>query len=88
MSNTNKEILAILQHYWILDQNAVDAARIMREVEGYNAISDRTAQNWSKKFKKGHTNLQEKPHLGRPSVVDHEVLCQSSYKYTAIVTGA
>ena len=33
MSNTNKEILAILRHYWKLGQNAVDAAGILREVE-------------------------------------------------------
>ena len=25
---------------------------------------------------KGHTNLQEEPRRGRPSVVDYEVLCQ------------
>jgi [histone H3]-lysine36 N-dimethyltransferase SETMAR len=76
MSNTNKEILAILRHYWKLGRNAVDAARILREVEGHDAISDRTAQNWYKKFKEGHTDLQEEPRSGRPSVVDHEVICQ------------
>ena len=43
MSNTNKEILAILRHYWILGRNAVDAARILREVEGHDGISDCTA---------------------------------------------
>ena len=76
MNNTNKEILAILRHYWKLDQNAVDAARILWEVEDNDAISDRTAQNWYKKFKEDHTNLQEEPRPGRPSVVDHEILCQ------------
>ena len=45
MSNTNKEILAILRHYWKLSQNAVDTATILREVEDHDVISDRTAQN-------------------------------------------
>jgi len=43
MSNTNKEILAILRLYWKLSRNAVDAERILREVEGHDA--DRTEQN-------------------------------------------
>ena len=51
MSNTNKEILTILQHYWKLGRNTVDAAHIMREVEDHDAISDRTAQNRYKKFR-------------------------------------
>ena len=76
MSNTNKEILAILRHYWKLGRNVVDAACILREVECHDAISDRTAQNWYKKFKEGHTNLQDEPPPGRPSAVDHVVLCQ------------
>ena len=63
MSNTNKEISEILRHYWKLCRNTVDAARILREVEGHDAISDLTAQNWYNKFKKG-------------SVVDHGVICQ------------
>ena len=62
MSNTNKEILEILRHYWKLDRNADDAARILRKVEGHDTISDRTAQNWSKKFKEGHTNIGDEPH--------------------------
>ena len=40
MSNTNKEILAILRHYWKLGRNAVDVEHILREVEGHDAISD------------------------------------------------
>jgi len=58
MSNTNKEILANLRHYWKLGRNAVDTARFLR---GHGVISNRTAQNWYKKFKEGHTNLQEEP---------------------------
>jgi len=57
MSNTNNEILAILQLYWNLGRNAVDAARILREIKGHDAISDRTSQNWYKKFNECHTSL-------------------------------
>jgi len=74
MSNTNKKILEILRHYWKLGRNGVDAERILREVEGHDAISDRTAQKWYKKFNEDYTNLQEKPRPGRPSVVDHKFL--------------
>ena len=45
ISNTNKGILEIVRHYLKLVQNAVDAARILQEVEGHNVIFDRTAQN-------------------------------------------
>jgi len=62
MSNTNKEILAILRHYWKLGRNTVHAARILREIAGHDAISDLTALNWYKKFTEGHTNLQAEPH--------------------------
>ena len=73
MSNTNKGILAILRHYWKLGGNA---GHILREVESRDAISDRAVQNWYKKFKEGHTNIQEEPRPGKPSIVDHEILCQ------------
>ena len=62
-----------MRHYWKLDRNAVDAARILREVEGHDAISNRIAQNWYKKFMEGHTNLQEEPRPGRLSNEDREV---------------
>jgi len=61
MSNRNKKILEILIHYWKLGRNAIDTSRILREVEGHDAIADRTAQIWYKKFNEGHTNLQEEP---------------------------
>ena len=76
MSNTNKEILAILRHYWKLGRNAIDASRILQYVEDHDVIFYRRAQNWYKKFKEGLTNLQEKPRHGRPLFVDHDVLCQ------------
>ena len=58
----------------------------MWEVEGHDAISNRTAQNWYKKFKKSHTNLQEEPRPGRPYVVDHDVFCQRIEASTATST--
>ena len=63
-------------HSWKLVRKAVDVARILREVEGHGTIYDHIAQNWYKKFEEGYTNLQEEPQLARPSVVDHDVLCQ------------
>ena len=68
------EILAILRHYFKLGLKATEAARRIREVEGNEAISDRTAQNWFKRFKGGDISLEIKPKSGRPSVVNYDAL--------------
>ncbi|GBM08688.1 Histone-lysine N-methyltransferase SETMAR [Araneus ventricosus] len=44
--------------------------RQIREVQGDGKISDRTAQNWYKRFKEGDLSLEIKPRSGRPSVVN------------------
>ena len=74
MADTSIEILAILRHYFKLGLKATEAARRIREVEGNKAISDRTAQNWFKRFKGGDLSLEVKPRSGRPSVVDYDAL--------------
>ncbi|GBL93826.1 hypothetical protein AVEN_153598-1 [Araneus ventricosus] len=45
-------------------------------VEGHYKISDRTAQNWYKRFKGGVLSLEIKPRSGRPSVVNLQDLKQ------------
>ena len=73
----NTVVILVVKGHFIL---------LIIRVESHDAISDRTAKNWYKKFKEGHTNLQEKPSHGKPSVVDHEVLCQRFEAYSATST--
>ena len=60
---------------------AIDATRILKEIEGQHVISDRTTQNWYKKFRKGQSDLQEKRCSRKPSVVDQEIDCRRIHIY-------
>lgn len=77
MSDTNLEILAILRHYYKQGFKATDAARIICQFEGEDAISERTSQNWYKRFKSGDMSLQIRSRSGRPCTMDLEALQQS-----------
>ncbi|KAF2882905.1 hypothetical protein ILUMI_23270 [Ignelater luminosus] len=50
------------------------AARITHKVEDQDGISDRTAQNWFKKFISGDTSLQVQLRTRRPFLVEQEAL--------------
>jgi hypothetical protein len=43
-------------------------------VEGEGVISNRTAQNWFKRFNEGDTSLKDEPCSGRPVTVDSKAL--------------
>jgi len=87
MSNTNKEILEILRHYWKLGRNAVDA-RSWRSWCHIRSYSIKLVQE-----------IQERSHQPTRETTLRKAICcrpwgplsrnwdQSSYKYTAIVTG-
>ena len=68
------EIRVLLRHYWKQGFNATAAARKIREVEGDDVVSDRTARIWFKKFNDGDTDLGDKPRSGRPTAVDSEAI--------------
>ncbi|CAD5220683.1 unnamed protein product [Bursaphelenchus xylophilus] len=68
------EIRVLLRHYWKQGLSAAAAAKKICEVEGDNVVSDRTAQNWFKRFNDGDTDLEDKTHSGRPTTVDSEAI--------------
>ena len=72
MADTSIEILAILRHYFERGLKATEAARLIRDVEGNDSISNRTAQNWFNRFKDGDLSLVIKPRSGRPSAVCYD----------------
>ena len=39
-------------------------------------VNERVAQNWSRRFKEGNTNLKNKSRPGRPYVMENEVLLE------------
>ena len=86
MSETNIEFLAILRHYFKQGLKATEAARKIREFEGENSISDRTAQNWFKRFKEGDLSLQIQHRCGRPSTVDFQALREAVEAYPSTST--
>lgn len=44
------------------------------DAEGSRTVSGHVAQNWFRCFKEGDASLEDKPRLGRPSVVEDEAL--------------
>ena len=57
-----------------LGRKTSDATRNIRKVFGEDAVSDRNAQFWFAKFRRGDESLDDDPRTGRPSVVSDEIL--------------
>jgi transposase len=68
------EIRVLLRHYWKQNLKATEAVKKICEVEGEDVISNRTAQNWFKRFNDGDTSLEDEPRSGSPVTVDSEAL--------------
>ena len=57
-----------------LGSTARATAKKVNAAFGPNTTTDRTVQNWFKRFDEGDTNLEDIPHTGRPTTFDEEVL--------------
>lgn len=68
------EILVVLLHYWKRQISAAEATRLIVEVEGPDALNERTSRRWFSKFNSGDTSLQRAQGSGRPSVVKDDDL--------------
>jgi histone-lysine N-methyltransferase SETMAR len=68
------EIRVLLCYYWKQNLKATEAVKKIYEVEDEDVISNRTAQNWFKRFNDGDTSLEDEPRSGRPVIVDSEAL--------------
>jgi transposase len=64
----------LLHHYWKQNLKATETAKKICEVEGNGVISNRTAQNWFKRFNDRDTSLEYEPWFGRPVTVNFEAL--------------
>lgn len=68
------EIQVILRHYFKKGLSAAKASREICSVKGEDAMPERTAQWWYKRFKADDMDLEDKPRTGRPSIVDQGAL--------------
>lgn len=46
-----------------------------------NAVSEKTAQKWFKRFKEGNESLGNKPRSGRQFIIEHEKLIECEYAF-------
>ena len=64
----------------------VEACRNLLKVFGEGIVSDRTCRRWLKKFKTGDFDLSDKPHSGRPSLIDDDVVKTTLEQDTFLTT--
>ncbi|GBM13479.1 hypothetical protein AVEN_40416-1 [Araneus ventricosus] len=74
MGDTHRESLSILRHYFKLGLKTTIAALRIHTFEGNTKISDQTAQNWFKLFKKGHQTFEIKYRSRGSATANHEEL--------------
>lgn len=74
MSVNTGVIRACLLYEFKLGTKAAEASRKICTAFGDDAVSERTAQKWFKKFVSGDESLEDSPRSGRPSVIDNEEL--------------
>ncbi|CAF1461415.1 unnamed protein product [Adineta ricciae] len=67
---TSFEFRVLLRHYWRKNLNAKAAAKAICDVEGEGTVASRTTQKWFKHFNEGDFDLEDRPHSGRPTVLD------------------
>lgn len=61
-----KFLRGVLLHYYFMKQTAVKTHRILTEVYGDHVITERTCQNWFKRFKSGNFALEDDERSGPP----------------------
>ncbi|KZC14201.1 Histone-lysine N-methyltransferase SETMAR [Dufourea novaeangliae] len=70
MECKNKHFRHILLFYFCKGKKAAEAHKEICEVYGVDCITDRTCQNWFKKFRSGDFSLKDDQRSGRPTEVD------------------
>jgi len=53
-------ILALLLHYWKAKKSVAESYRLICEIEDPNALNERTARRYFKKFENGQTGLRKR----------------------------
>lgn len=76
-SRLPKDFIRVLLLYdFKFGVKAAESSRRICAAFGDGSVSERTAQDWFKRFREGDTSLEDRPRSGRPSVVDDERLRQ------------
>ena len=76
MNISDKDLRLLLLHEFRLGRKATEAASNICHTMGEDVVSNRTAQNWFSRFKKGKFDLDDLPRSGRPLKVDVDALQQ------------
>lgn len=77
MSNfvpTKEHLREVVLHYFILKKKAAQAHRILVEVYGEYAPSERTCQKWFGRFKDGDFDVEDRERPGRPKKFEDKEL--------------
>ncbi|KZC08453.1 Histone-lysine N-methyltransferase SETMAR [Dufourea novaeangliae] len=72
MECKNEHFRHILLFYFRKGKKAAEAHKEICEVYGVDCITDRTCQNWFKKFRSGDFSLKDDQRSGRPTEVDDD----------------
>ena len=72
MECKNEHFRHILLFYFRKRKNTAQAAKILRDVYGEEALNDRQCRNWFDKFCSGDFSLKEEQRSGRPNEVDDD----------------
>ncbi|CAK9817932.1 Histone-lysine N-methyltransferase SETMAR [Anthophora plagiata] len=72
MESKNKHFRHILLFYFHKGKKAAEAHKEICEVYGVDCLTERTCQNWFKKFRSGDFSLKVDQRFARPSEVDDD----------------
>ncbi|CAK9829602.1 Histone-lysine N-methyltransferase SETMAR [Anthophora retusa] len=72
MESKNIHFRHILLFYFHKGKKAAEAHKEICEVYGVDCLTERTCQNWFKKFRSGDFSLNDDQRSGRPSEVDDD----------------
>ena len=61
----------VLLHYFNMKKTAAESHRILMEVYGEHALSERTCQKWFSRFKSGDFGLEDEERPGQPKNWKH-----------------
>lgn len=70
----NVFLRGVLLHYFNMKKKATESHRILVEVYGDHALSERTCQRWFGRFKSGNFDLEDEERAGRPTIFEDEEL--------------
>lgn len=74
MSPKNERIRELMLYEFKQGRNAAASSRKICDVEGPGTVSERTCQNWFKKFKQGDMGLKHRSRSGRPTSINLDSL--------------